>query len=133
MLHGSKEIKLGALHPTRDLVFVKDTVRGFTEIAATEQTIGQEVNIATQNEISVLELAEMLISLINPDAKIVSDDNRHRPKNSEVERLLGSNAKLQDLTGWKPGISLKEGLCQTIEWFSKEENLRNYKSDIYNL
>lgn len=133
LLNGSKEIKLGALHPTRDLVFVKDTVRGFTEIAATEKTIGEEVNIATQHEISVLELAEMLISLINPDAKIVSDDSRQRPKNSEVERLLGSNAKLQDLTGWKPGISLKEGLSQTIDWFSKEENLRNYKSDIYNV
>jgi NAD dependent epimerase/dehydratase len=133
LLNGSKEIKLGALHPTRDLVFVKDTVRGFTEIAATETTIGQEVNIATQNEISVLELAKMLISLINPDAKIISDDNRQRPKNSEVERLLGSNAKLQDLTGWKPEISLKEGLSQTIDWFSKKENLRSYKSDIYNL
>jgi len=133
LLHGSKEIKLGALHPTRDLVFVKDTVRGFTEIASSGKTIGQEVNIATQNEISVLELAEMLISLINPDAKIVSDDSRQRPKNSEVERLLGSNAKLHELTGWKPGISLKEGLSQTIDWFSKEENLRNYKSDIYNV
>ena len=133
LLNGSKEIKLGALHPTRDLVFVKDTVRGFTEIAGTEKTIGQEVNIATQNEISVLELAEILISLINPDAKILSDDHRQRPKNSEVERLLGSNAKLQDLTGWKPEISLMEGLSQTIEWFSKKENLRHYKSDIYNL
>ena len=133
LLAGKTEIKLGALHPTRDLLFVKDTAAGFTAIAKSDKTIGQEVNIATQQEISIQDLAQTLINTINPNAKIVSDDIRLRPEKSEVERLLGSAEKIKALTDWQPKFTFEEGLKQTIEWFSKSENLKNYKSDIYNV
>jgi len=133
LLAGKTEIKLGALHPTRDLLFVKDTAAGFTAIAKSDKTIGQEVNIATQQEISIQDLAQTLINAINPNAKIVSDDIRLRPEKSEVERLLGSAEKIKSLTDWQPKYTFEEGLKQTIEWFSKSENLKNYKSDIYNV
>lgn len=133
LLAGKTEIKLGALHPTRDLLFVKDTANGFVEIAKSEKTIGCEINIATQQEISIQDLAQNLISIINPNAKIISDDVRLRPEKSEVERLLGAADKIKSLTNWNPKYSLQEGLIQTIEWFSKPENLSRYKADIYNV
>jgi NAD dependent epimerase/dehydratase len=133
LLAGKTEIKLGALHPTRDLLFVKDTANGFVEIANSEKTIGHEINIATQQEISIKDLAQNLINIINPNAKIISDDVRLRPEKSEVERLLGAAEKIKSLTNWEPKYSLQEGLKQTIEWFSKPENLSRYKADIYNV
>ncbi len=133
LMAGKKEIKLGALHPTRDLLFVKDTVRGFIAIANSQKTIGEEVNIATQQEISIKDLAQKLIDRINPAAQIISDDVRLRPEKSEVERLLGSAQKIKSLTDWTPQYSLDEGLNATIDWFSKEDNRKNYKADIYNV
>lgn len=131
LLSGVKEIKLGSLSPTRDFNYVKDTVRGFIEIAKSDKTIGQEINIATQQEISIGELAEELIKQINPNAKIVCDEIRLRPENSEVNRLLGSNKKIKELTNWEPKYSLEEGLRETIEFL--KNNMDKYKSDIYNL
>ena len=131
LLSGAQEIKLGSLSPTRDFNYVKDTVRGFIEIAKSDKTIGQEINIATQQEISIGELAEELIKQINPNAKIVCDEIRLRPENSEVNRLLGSNKKIKELTNWEPKYSLEEGLRETIEFLKK--NIDKYKSDIYNL
>jgi NAD dependent epimerase/dehydratase len=133
LMAGKKEIKLGALHPTRDLLFVKDTVKGFIAIANSQKTIGEEVNIATQQEISIKDLAQKLIDRINPSAQIISDDIRLRPEKSEVERLLGSAQKIKSLTNWTPQYSLDEGLNATIEWFSNENNRKNYKADIYNV
>ena len=133
LLAGKTEIKLGALHPTRDLLYVKDTANGFVEIAKSSKTIGHEINIATQQEISIQDLAQSLIDTINPKAKIISDDVRLRPEKSEVERLLGAADKIKSLTDWKPKYDLQSGLKQTIEWFSKPENLRQYKTDIYNV
>ena len=133
LLAGKTEIKLGALHPTRDLLFVKDTANGFLEIAKSSKTIGEEINIATQEEISIQDLAQKIIELINPKAKIISDDMRLRPEKSEVERLLGSATKIKSLTDWRPKFNLDEGLKQTIEWFRNPENLKNYKADIYNV
>lgn len=133
LLAGKTEIKLGALHPTRDLLFVKDTVSAFVEIARSEKTIGEEINIATQREISIQDLAQTIIDLINPNAKIVSDDIRLRPEKSEVERLLGSSEKIGSLTNWKPQYIFTDALKQTIEWFRNPENLKNYKTDIYNV
>jgi NAD dependent epimerase/dehydratase len=130
---GKKEIKLGALHPTRDLLYVRDTVNAFVAIANSEKTIGQEVNIATQEEISIQDLALKLIAAIQPDAKIISDDVRLRPEKSEVERLLGSNEKIKSLTNWKQNYTLDSGLAETITWFKDENNRKNYKSDIYNV
>lgn len=133
LLNGKQEIKLGALRPTRDLLFVKDTVSGFIEIAASDEVKGEEINIATQQEITVAGLAQKIIDRINPEARIISDEQRLRPDKSEVERLLGSNEKITSLTGWKPEYTLDEGLRQTIEWFSDPSNLGRYKADIYNL
>lgn len=133
LLNGAEEIKLGDITPTRDLLFVKDTVNGFLKIAECDKLIGHEVNIATQSEITVGELAQSLINQINPSAKIVSDSIRLRPEKSEVFRLFGSNEKLKSFTDWKQNYSLEEGLAETVEWFSKKENLQQYKSDIYNV
>ena len=133
LLAGATEIKLGSIHPTRDFNYVKDTVDGFIAIAETQATIGEEINIASQHEISIGQLAREIIDQINPAAKIVSDDLRMRPEKSEVKRLLGSNEKIRRLTGWLPAYTLKQGIRETIEWFRDEENLRRYKLDIYNV
>src|SRR5208283_5108207 len=114
LLSGNKKIKLGSLSPTRDLVYVKDTVRGFIEIALSDKTIGEEINIATQSEISIGDLAQKIIQMLDPEAKIVSDRTRLRPRKSEVERLLGSNRKIMKLTGWKPRYTLERGLKETV-------------------
>ena len=133
LLNGAENIKLGDTIPTRDLLYVKDTVRAFTEIAKNDSLIGHEVNIATQSEISVGDLAQGLIDQINPNAKIVTDLQRLRPEKSEVFRLFGSNDKLIKHTSWRQEYSLEEGLAQTIKWFRDPVNLKQYKSDIYNV
>ena len=133
LLNGVNEIKLGDITPTRDLLYVKDTVSGFLKIAECYSLIGHEVNIATQSEISVGEVAQILIKQINPNAKIVSDSIRLRPKESEVYRLFGSNEKLKSFTDWQQNYSLETGLAETVEWFSRKENLQKYKFDIYNV
>lgn len=131
LLAGKEEIELGSLSPTRDFNYVKDTANGFIEIANSKQTVGEEINIATQDEISIGQLAEELIRQINPNARIISDNQRLRPENSEVNRLLGSNEKIKRLTNWQPQYSFEEGISETIEFFKK--NLDKYKTDIYNI
>jgi NAD dependent epimerase/dehydratase len=133
LLFGMKEIKLGDITPTRDLLFVKDTVNGFLEIAKCDELTGHEVNIATQTEISVEQLAQEIISQINPDAFIVADGQRLRPEKSEVFRLFGSNEKLIKYTPWSQQYTLQKGIKETIEWFKREENLKLYKAGIYNV
>ncbi|MFN9116383.1 MAG: NAD-dependent 4,6-dehydratase LegB [Bacteroidota bacterium] len=133
LLNGIVEIKLGDLTPTRDLLYVKDTANGFVEIAKCDTLIGHEVNIATQSEISVGDLAQELIQQINPSAKIITDDIRLRPTKSEVFRLFGSNEKLKQHTQWNCNYSLKQGLAETIEWFKQPENLTQYKAHLYNI
>ena len=131
LLAGKEEIRLGSLTPTRDFNFVKDTAQGFIEIYRSDKTVGEEINIATQNEISIGELAEELIRQINPQTKIVCDEERLRPEKSEVNRLLGSNEKIKMLTDWEPRFTFEEGLAQTIDFF--RDNLEKYKVDIYNI
>ena len=131
LLAGKEKIHLGSLTPTRDFKYVKDTVNGFIKIYESERTIGEEINIATQHEISIGELAEELIRQINPNAKIVCDEERLRPEKSEVNRLLGSNKKIKELTDWKPVYSFEEGLSETISFF--KDNMDKYKPDIYNI
>lgn len=131
LLAGVEEIHLGSLTPTRDFNYVKDTVKGFIEIEKAKNTIGEEINIASQREISIGQLAEELIKQINPKAKIVCEMQRVRPEKSEVVRLLGSNQKLRELTNWSPEYSLSEGLKETIDWI--RENIDKYKTDIYNI
>ncbi len=131
LLAGKEEIALGSLTPTRDLNYVLDTVNGFRRIAESPNTIGEEINIATQNEVSIGEMAQELIKQINPSAKIICEEERLRPEKSEVQRLLGSNEKIKRLTGWAPQFTLEEGLAQTIEFF--RDNLDKYKTGIYNI
>lgn len=133
LLAGKRQIKLGALNPTRDLIYVKDTVEGFVRIAESDRTIGEEINIATSKDISIGDLARRIIRMINPDARIVTDPKRLRPKKSEVYRLLGSNKKMKRLTGWSPSYTLEEGLAGTVRWFEDRDNLKMYKHGIYNV
>ncbi len=131
LLAGQKEIKLGSLSPTRDFNYVKDTAAGFVSIAESDKTIGEEINIATQQEISIGDLANEIIRQINPSAKIVCDEQRLRPEKSEVNRLLGANEKIKRLTAWEPRYTFEEGIRETIAWI--RENMGCYKSDIYNV
>ncbi|HRG87416.1 MAG TPA: GDP-mannose 4,6-dehydratase, partial [Chitinophagales bacterium] len=133
LLAGKTDIKLGDITPTRDLLFVKDTVEGFIQIADSNLLIGHEVNIATQSEITVGNLAQTIINQINPEARIITDDQRLRPEKSEVFRLFGSNEKLKKHTPWQQKYTLQQGLAETIEWFRNSENLKQYKTDIYNV
>ncbi len=131
LLAGKEEIQLGSLTPTRDFNYVKDTAAGFIAIAESGKTIGEEINIATQQEISIGDLAKEIISQINPKAKIACDEQRLRPEKSEVNRLLGSNQKIKELTDWKQQYTFAQGIAETIAWM--RENLNAYKTDIYNI
>ncbi|MBU5474781.1 NAD-dependent 4,6-dehydratase LegB [Roseburia sp. MSJ-14] len=131
LLAGKNEIQLGSLTPTRDFNFVKDTAAGFIAIAESDKTIGEEINIATQQEISIGDLAQEIIRQINPSAKIICDEQRLRPEKSEVNRLLGANEKIKRLTNWTPKYTFEEGIKETIAWL--RENLDKYKTDIYNV
>lgn len=128
---GRDEIHLGSLTPTRDFVFCKDTARGFIELSKCNQAIGKEVNIATGQEVSILELAQKLIAMIRPGARIVCEEQRLRPKDSEVERLLGSNALLYALTGFRPQTTIDEGLRQTADWI--QNHISAYRTDRYSV
>lgn len=129
LLAGKKEIRLGSLTPTRDFNYVKDTVNGFIEIERSPETMGEEINIASGKEISIGDLAEELIRQINPEARILCEDQRLRPEKSEVTRLLGSNEKLTRLTQWKQEYPLSVGLQNTIQWI--KENGDHFRTDQY--
>ena len=131
LLSGQEELKLGSLTPTRDFNYVKDTAAGFIAIAESDKTIGEEINIATQQEISIGDLANEIIAQINPNARVICDEQRIRPEKSEVNRLLGSNEKIKHLTDWEPQYTFSQGIEETIEWI--RNNLDYYKSDIYNI
>ena len=124
---------MGDLTPTRDFNFVKDTCKGFIELSKCDAAIGQEVNICSNNEISMRDTLNLIARLMNSDVKFIEDQVRIRPKNSEVFRLWGDNAKIKSLTGYEPSYSLEEGLKETINWFLDKDNLRKYKADIYNV
>lgn len=131
LLAGKAEIKLGSLTPTRDFNYVKDTANGFYKIYQSDQTIGEEINIATQQEVSIGDLAKELIRQIKPDAQIVCDAQRLRPEHSEVNRLLGCNRKIMQMTDWRPQYTLAQGLTETISFL--QANLQKYKVDIYSI
>lgn len=130
---GVKEIKLGDLTPTRDFNFVKDTCRGFIELSKCDEAIGQEVNIASNYEISMRDTLELIAKIMDADVKFIEDEQRIRPEKSEVFRLWGDNSTIKRLTGFSPKYSIEDGLKETIEWFKNPENLKKYKAEIYNL
>jgi NAD dependent epimerase/dehydratase len=133
LANGFEEIKLGDLTPTRDFLYVRDTAKGFISIANSSELIGHDCNIATNSEISMQELVDTLINVMNPNAKIIQDIDRIRPEKSEVFRLYGDNSKIVKYTDWKPQYNLEDGLTETIKWFTNKENLKHYKAGIYNV
>jgi NAD dependent epimerase/dehydratase len=118
-----EKIKLGSLFPTRDYTFVKDTVNGFIKMAESKSSIGEVINIGSNFEISMGDLAQRISSLLNKDIKIVQDSSRVRPFKSEVKRLWCDNAKAKRLLGWEPQVSLDEGLKETIDWISENKKM----------
>ena len=130
--NGAKEIKVGDLSPTRDFNYVKDTCRGFLAIARAEGVAGEEINIATDTENSMQDTLNLIADIMGADISWVKDPERCRPSKSEVFRLHGCNKKITGLTDWRPQFSLREGLAETIQWFTNPENLKKYKSNIYN-
>jgi NAD dependent epimerase/dehydratase len=134
---GARQIKLGAMHPTRDFNYVRDTVRGFTAIAQCDATLGQVVNVGSNYEISVGDTARMISDLMGREVEFIRDAQRFRPAGSEVERLWADTTRVRELTGWTPeyaGVEgLRRGLSETIEWFGDHNNLRRYKAELYNI
>lgn len=131
--NGATEIKLGDLTPTRDFNFVKDTCRGFIQIADCDEAIGQEVNICSNYEISMRDTLNLIAEIMGKEVEFIEDSQRLRPKNSEVFRLWGDNTKIKKLTGFEPEYDIRRGLEETIKWFTNTENLKKYKSNIYNV
>lgn len=131
--NGMKTIRLGNLTPTRDFNFVKDTCRGFIQLAQCDAAVGQEVNVCSNYEISMRDTLELIARLMHAEVEFVEDTQRLRPKNSEVFRLWGDNTKIKSLTGFEPAYTIESGLQETIDWFSDPENLKKYKADIYNV
>ncbi len=131
ILSGYDTIKVGNLHPTRDLTYVKDTVLGFYEIFNSNSLFGEVTNIGMNFEISMQDLINQIVKLIGKNINIISDTSRIRPANSEVERLYCNNSKLLSNTNWKPKYNLETGLIETIKWI--EQNLSIYKADLYNV
>ncbi|HOP50371.1 MAG TPA: NAD-dependent 4,6-dehydratase LegB [Ignavibacteriales bacterium] len=131
ILSGYDKIKVGNLHPTRDLTFVKDTVRGFYEIYKSDKLFGEVANIGMNTEISIGDLIELIIKIIGKNVEIVTDNERIRPEKSEVERLYCDNSKITKLTSWQPSYNLKKGLTETIQWI--QDNLNLYKAELYNV
>jgi NAD dependent epimerase/dehydratase len=131
LLDGASEIKLGSLHPTRDLNYVSDTCAGFVALAECDDAVGREVNIGSGLEITIGDLAQRIIDIVGTEAVIVSDEVRLRPEKSEVERLLAANALIRELAGWQSSVSLDEGLMRTVEWFREDVNRSRYRSDRY--
>ncbi|MDP2450446.1 MAG: NAD-dependent 4,6-dehydratase LegB [Polaromonas sp.] len=134
---GQRQIKLGAVSPTRDFNFVQDTVAGFIAILNSDQGLGEVVNLGSNFEISIGETARLIAEVMNVEIEILTDEARLRPENSEVERLWAGNAKAKELFGWNPEYGgregFKRGLAETAGWFTKPDNLRAYKTGIYNL
>ncbi len=135
--NGKKQIKLGAISPTRDFNYVKDTVAGFISMMKSNAALGEVVNIGSNYEISIGDTVKTIASLMNTDVEILSDEERLRPEKSEVERLWASNKKAKTLLDWEPQYGslkgFKRGLTETINWFSERENLKGYKADVYNI
>lgn len=130
---GNKEILVGDITPTRDFNYVSDTCEGFIAIAESEKTIGKTINIASNYEVSVEDTFLMIKKIMDSVVNFVQDPTRMRPKNSEVQRLWGDNSLIKSLTGFETKYTLEKGLIETIDWFKKPENLRNYKTNIYNV
>jgi NAD dependent epimerase/dehydratase len=131
--NGAKEIKLGDLTPTRDFNYVDDICRGFIALAECNDAIGQTVNIGSNFEISIGDTLNLIKELMGSDVEFIIDNDRIRPGKSEVFRLWCDNSKIKELTGFEPQVDIREGLQRTIDWITRPENIKDYKSEIYNV
>ena len=135
--NGAREVKLGATAPTRDFSYVEDTCAAFISVLESDAGAGEVVNFGSNFEISVGDTARLIAEVMGRDVRVVLDDERLRPKNSEVERLWADNAKAARLFGWKPAYAgregFKRGLARTVEWFSQPKNLAAYRAERYNI
>lgn len=135
--NGVNKIKLGSISPTRDFNFVKDTVDGFISAALSNKGLGEVINLGSNFEISVGDTVKLISDIMGKNIEIITDDIRIRPENSEVERLWADNTKAKTLLDWSPKYGgkdgLRNGLKETIEWFTNQDNLKQYKSTLYNI
>ncbi len=135
--NGERRLKLGALHPTRDFNYVADTVNGFIAMAESDAVLGEEVNLGSNDEISIGDTVRLIAEAMGAEVDIETDEQRLRPDNSEVERLWADNRKAHELLGWRPAYGGREGfkcaLAETAEWFGNPANLARYKHGIYNI
>lgn len=134
---GLKQVKLGALHPTRDFNFVQDTVRGFMAVGSSDRAVGEVINVGSGFEVSMGDTARLIAELMGCEIDIQTDAQRLRPEKSEVDRLWAANVKARELTGWEPeygGLDgFRQGLAETIAWFRESTNLARYKPALYNV
>jgi NAD dependent epimerase/dehydratase len=134
---GKRQIKLGAVSPTRDFNYVQDTVAGFIAAMNSEQGLGEVVNFGSNFEISIGDTAQLIAEAMNVKIDVITDETRLRPADSEVERLWADNTKAKQLFGWQPAYGgregFKRGIAETAEWFEHSGNLRSYKADVYNV
>lgn len=130
---GIKEIKVGDLTPTRDFNYVEDTCMGFLKVAQSDLTIGKEINIASNFEISMLDTLNLIKEIMNADVNFISENQRIRPEKSEVFRLWGDNTLIKTLTDWIPSYNIEQGLTKTCQWFNDKDHLKMFKANIYNV
>jgi NAD dependent epimerase/dehydratase len=135
--NGNNQIKLGSVTPTRDFNFISDTVNGFISALTSKSGVGEVINLGSNFEISIQDIASLIGEIMNQKIKVIDSDERIRPENSEVNRLWADNSKAKELLSWKPEYAslngLKKGLEETVNWFKKPNNLNLYKSEIYNV
>ncbi|MGZ4953837.1 MAG: NAD-dependent 4,6-dehydratase LegB [Methylobacter sp.] len=130
---GKMQMQLGDVSPTRDFIYVEDTCRGFIALAESDKTLGETVNIGSNSEISIGDTLNLIKDIMHSDVEFIVDEQRLRPEKSEVNRLWCDNSKIKALTGFEPQVGLAEGLRRTVDWFVQPENLKKYKSGIYNV
>ena len=126
-----EQILLGSLHPTRDYTYIDDIVEAFRKAAESSNSLGEVINIGSNFEISIGEIAKKVTAMVGRNIGVVTDSKRTRPEKSEVERLWCNNSKAKRLLGWQPKIGFDEGLGRTIKWIS--DNLSLYKPELYNV
>ncbi len=127
------KLELGSVNTQRDFTYVKDTIQGFIDAAESDDSIGKVINIGSNSEISILELAHLIAKLMNIEIEIEVRKERKRPEKSEVERLLADNKIAKKFLKWSPQYDLEKGIIETIKWFSNKDNLKFYKTNIYNI
>jgi NAD dependent epimerase/dehydratase len=135
--NGARQIKLGAVRPTRDFNYVADTVAAFSAALISDRSIGEVINFGSNFEISIGDTAQVISEVMRAEIEIVTDEQRLRPEKSEVERLWASNDKARKLLDWQPrygGLDgFRRGLVETVDWFVKPGNLSSYRPDVYSI